>query len=773
MAKKEKKKVVKRLTEEQRDIENKRNMMFFSLVVGIVIAYFGGYIGSVMVYNRLTIVDAAMKCIEYLQEDFWYPEYNMYAFTGNVIGILLIVPLYLYNLMDYQSKKSYRSDEVAGTGGFMSKQDLINWKIDYTDPMPEDLDEAYPNLILAEGFERSINDRKTRLNNNILIIGGAGTGKSWGYIRPNILQMHASYLITDPSGEMIHSLGTALQNHGYRIKIFNISDMEHSNTYNPLHYIRDEAGVSMLIDCLIKNTEGKEGSGGDNKFFKDAERLLYSACIFYLLDFGTDATVKNFSGVLNMINLSSINENDADANESDLDKIFNGIPKDSLAWKYYKSFKQAAGRTLKSIVISCVTRLQPFMVPQIINLTSSDSLELEKMGDEKTALFIITPQADRTYSFLSSMLYSQAFETWYHKGEQQKANGGSERMKIPIRCMMDEFANIGEIPEFPSKLSTMRKYNISATVVLQDKSQIEAMYKDNWREMVGNCDNVIFLGSLELDTRKYISEILGNKTITVRSRGRSSGSKQGSNQNYQQQKREVMTAEELGRLDPNECVVITRTQRPVLAHKYNLAKHPRFKEAALNEREEELAFLYRNMSVYNNNKTYNKSLLTAQNESIRIKKENIVTDPIRIKDIPAVTNPEDELNAIMLANRKKAGSIFLEKMIECTDILNAEKEGPIKIGLCKHTETSKLSQIVNNIYNSNPSQPIMLFTNIFENSDMGQIIGYAAGLQDEVLRKALINDFVLESKEENNMYRITIVHKNLINYKKAVIEAAS
>lgn len=351
----------------------------------------------------------------------------------------------------------------------------------------------------------------------------------------------------------------------------------------------------MVIDCLIKNTTGKNEKG--DQFFTNSEKLLYSACIFYLIDFETDESRKNFSSVMDMINMSQVDENNP-SSKSELDLMFEQIDQTSLAAKYYKAFKQAAGKTLKSIIISCVVRLQSFMTPQVTRLTGSDNINLASIGDEKTILFIITPQADRTFAFLASMLYSQLFETLYHKGETQKLKTGSERLTYHVRCLMDEFANIGEIPEFPSKLSTMRKYNISATIVLQDNSQLQSMYKDEWRTIMANCDSTIFLGNAEPDTLKYFCEKLGNETVTAQSRGRSYGSKSGSSQNYQQVKRETLTAEEIGRLPNDECLVFLRGERPARDKKFKYETHKNYDLTG--DAHSENNYAYDSMLIYDN-----------------------------------------------------------------------------------------------------------------------------------------------------------------------------
>ena len=665
------------LTEEQRKKNAKSMAIYMSVIGGIICMYFFGYIGSVMDTNILDLGRAVPATIERIKEGEFFFSITANAIVGLSLGLIMAGVFFFIINNDNERNYSYKMDEVAGTGGFMPEKEFKEYKEKFiaTDPpVVKDYNKISgdwtvekkhysQNMIMSNEFCRPINSRALIGNNNILVVGGAGTGKSRFFIKPNLLQMNASYVITDPSGEMINNLGQVLANNGYKIKIFNISDMAHSNTYNPLRYIRDEAGVNMLISCLINNTTKGEG-GGDNQFFVDAEKLLYSACIFYLTQFNQDESKKNFAGVMDMINSSQVDENNANA-KSKLDELFDCLPKGSLAWKYYKAFKQAAGKTLKSIIISCVTRLQPFMTPQVVNLTKSDEMELETLGDEKTALFIITPQADRTYSFLASMLYSQLFETLYYVGEQQMANGGDVQLKIPVRCMMDEFANIGEVPEFPSKLATMRKYNISAAIVLQDIAQIEAMYKDDWKTLVGNCSTMVFLGTQEPNTLKYFSEMLGKMTVRSKSTGFSDGGKGGSNKNFQYTAREVMTPDELGRMAPDECIVFTQNKRPVHDKKFKYETHPYYPYTG--DANDDNCFEYNKLSVYDNTRAGKYSnILIAQSEAARYKKKYADTT---LKSTDDVIIKGD---ANLLANKFEPSVVIKEKlyresMIECME----------------------------------------------------------------------------------------------------------
>lgn len=590
------------MTERDRKKAAKKSALRIGGIITIVLMYLCGYAGGIMQDEHLETGQAMIMAMERISTFHLFFPLNQLAFTGMLLAICIgaFVIFYMHNTA--LKNFSYNPDKLYGDAGFRGEEDRKQYDeryVDhgkYIDPITKKpVKTADPNMIASNDTKLSINDRKTFRNNNFLILGGAGTGKSRFVIKPNLLQENCSYVVTDPSGEIIVSCGKVLSDHGYKIKIFNLSNMGHSNTYNPFNYIRDEAGVLMVIDCLIKNTTGKNEKG--DQFFTNSEKLLYSACIFYLIDFETDESRKNFSSVMDMINMSQVDENNP-SSKSELDLMFEQIDQTSLAAKYYKAFKQAAGKTLKSIIISCVVRLQSFMTPQVTRLTGSDNINLASIGDEKTILFIITPQADRTFAFLASMLYSQLFETLYHKGETQKLKTGSEKLTYHVRCLMDEFANIGEIPEFPSKLSTMRKYNISATIVLQDNSQLQSMYKDEWRTIMANCDSTIFLGNAEPDTLKYFCEKLGNETVTAQSRGRSYGSKSGSSQNYQQVKRETLTAEEIGRLPNDECLVFLRGERPARDKKFKYETHKNYDLTG--DAHSENNYAYDSMLIYDN-----------------------------------------------------------------------------------------------------------------------------------------------------------------------------
>lgn len=777
------------MNDKEREEKRRRSNIVILIVVTIFAMYLFGYVGYILASEDTDLFTALSELSERILSFrlFFLPNGTsiLWGLTGGFIAALIGVVFYL----DEIRKSHTKLDESAGTGGFMDAKDLQEYNKKYIEKdkkapkkkksktesgddkdKPEtfeaDSDNDFDTMIMSDKFRRPANSRALIGNNNVLVVGGAGSGKSRFVMKPNILQMNSSYVITDPSGEMIQSVGTMLKNHGYKIKVFNISDMEHSNCYNPLHYIRNDAGVKMLVECFINNTTKGEG-GGDNQFFVDAEKLVYSACIYYLLRHCKDESKKNFNTILNMINASNVDENNANA-KSPLDQLFETLPENSMAWKYYKMFKQGAGKTLKSIIISCVTRLQPFLTPEVVNLTSTDNLELEKIGFEKTALFIITPQADRTYSFLASMLYSQLFETLYYQGEQRMAEIGDARLPVSVRCLMDEFANIGEIPEFPSKLSTMRKYNISATVVLQDIAQIESMYKDDWKTLCGNCSSYIFLGTIEQNTLKYFSDLLGKTTIKTKSDSVGSHS----SQSFQYTGREVMTPDELGRMDGKECIVFTQNMRPVHDLKYRYERHPRYNETA--DADSSLGFHYKEMAVYDNTRAAGiSSLMKASQEIANYKARhkdkmeggvsNIVNgqkeyakDGINVEATKTHTDQETENRA------------YKDCVTECISKITASNE---KVSILKldNVPYSYLPKIAKQTAVMTGRNKIVLFSDM--HTKEGLIAGVAIDNTDGSLFDLIENDYTHYITQKQGIAMVVISSRNYKNYKMAVQQA--
>ena len=417
------------------------------------------------------------------------------------------------------------------------------------------------------------------LNLNAIVIGGSGTGKSRFFVKPNLLLCNTSFVVTDPAGELLQSTGKMLERNGYKIKVFNLMNMEHSSNYNPFHYLYDYDGsynsnnVIKMINTFMINTT-KEGGSAD-PFWDDATKLLLSAVCFLIIETG-DEDEQNFAMVLDLIRKAQVIEGKEDE-KSELDLIFDqrkeANPK-ALSVQYYDEFKQAAGKTMQSILISTTTKLQYFKLPSVRNLTHKDNIHLETLGDEKTALFIIIPSTDKTYNFLAAMMYMQLFDTLFDRAIQKF--GG--RLPVHVRFILDEFANVGKIPEFETVLATMRKFEISATVILQNLAQLKRLYEKSWEELPGNCDTMLYLGGKDQSTNEYISKELGKETIDTLAINKTKARQGSTSYNDGILGRELMLPDELSQMDNSECIVMVRGMPPFRTLKYRLEKHPRYAE---------------------------------------------------------------------------------------------------------------------------------------------------------------------------------------------------
>ena len=429
------------------------------------------------------------------------------------------------------------------------------------------------------GRSREAEKIKPMLNLNQIILGGSGTGKSRFFVKPNLLQCNTSFVVTDPSGELVESCGKMLINHGYEIKVFNLNDMKHSSNYNPFHYLRDSTGkinsnnVIKMINVFMTNTKG-EGNSSD-PFWDDATRLLLSALSFLLIETGTEEE-QNFAGVLDLIHKAKVIEG-KEEEKSELDLMFDKrkekAPK-ALSVQYYEEFKQAAGKTMQSILISTTTKLQYFKLENVRDLTHTDNIHLETLGDKPTALFIVIPSTDTTYNFLAAMMYTQLFDTLYDRA----INHYHGRLPCHVRSILDEFANVGKIPEFEKILATCRKFEISAQVILQNLSQLKRMYEKSWEELPGNCDTLIYLGGKDQFTNEYLSKELGKETIDQLSINQTKGKQGSSSYNNAILGRELATIDELTTMDNNNCIVMVRGLYPFFTNKFNLSEHPRYGE---------------------------------------------------------------------------------------------------------------------------------------------------------------------------------------------------
>ena len=413
-------------------------------------------------------------------------------------------------------------------------------------------------------------------NKNILVIGGSGSGKTRFFCKPSLLQAHSSYVCTDPKGTLLPEIGTFLERKKYRIKCLNLINFRKSMKYNPLAYIRSEKDILKLVNALIMNTKG-EGEKSSEDFWVKAERLYYSALIGYIWYEATDEE-KNFITLLDLINASEAREDD-ETYQSPVDLLFSQLEErepDHFAVKQYRKFKMAAGKTLKSILISCGARLAPFDIKELRDLMEYDELELDTLGDQKTALFVILSDTDSTFNFVAALMYSQLFNLLCDKADD--FYGG--RLPVHVRLILDEFANIGQIPNFDKLIATIRSREISASIILQSQSQLKTIYKDAADTIVGNCDSTLFLGGKEKSTLKEISELLGKETIDLYNQSENRGSQVSHGLSYQKLGKELMTQDELAVMDGGKCIFMLRGVRPFLSDKYDLTQHPNYRYTA-------------------------------------------------------------------------------------------------------------------------------------------------------------------------------------------------
>ena len=501
----------------------------------------------------------------------------------------------IYALVKYTSRKRlHRKGEEHGSARWASAGEAKK----LADKGKVKKGEIDNNILLTQEVKMSLNTRQHRENLNVLVIGGSGSGKSRFYVKPNIMQLNTSYVVTDPKGELLRSTGKLLEQNGYKIKVFNLIDMANSHNYNPFAYVYDKKGelnksyVIKMINVLMKNTK-QEGAGGGDQFWDDATKALLSALAFYLLEKGED-NEKNFSSVMQLLKCAEVSEKDEDY-ESPLDIKFRELEEESpasMAVSYYKDYKKAAGETAKSILISCAVRLQAFNLPDVANLTHTDTLELDTIGDSKTAVFVIIPSSDATFNFLAAMMYTQMFDTLYDAANFKY--GG--RLPFHVRCLLDEFANIGTIPDFDKLLATMRSMEISANVIIQNIAQLKKMYEKSWEVVTGNCDSLLFLGGKEASTTEMISKALGKETIDVVSQNRSKGHRNNSTSiNNSIMGRELMTPDELSGMPMDECVLMIRGIHPFRCHKFDIEKHQNYKH--LEDSDKNNAYLIDNVKT--------------------------------------------------------------------------------------------------------------------------------------------------------------------------------
>ena len=484
-----------------------------------------------------------------------------------LIGIAGAVIIRLVVYSKQKNAKKYRKGMEYGTARWGTPADIKPF-----------IDPVFENNVLLTQTERLMmsnrpKDPKNARNKNILLIGGSGSGKTRFFAKPNIMQLHSSYVITDPKGSLICEVGQLLQRAKYRIKVLNTINFSKSMHYNPFAYLRSEKDILKLVNTIIVNTKG-EGAQSAEDFWVKSERLFYSALIGYIF-YEAPEEEKNFTTMLDMINASEAKEDDSEF-QSPVDLMFARLEEkdpEHFAVRQYKKFLLSAGKTRASILVSCGARLAPFDIRELRELMEYDEMELDTLGDRKTALFLIMSDTDSTFNFVIAILQSQLFNLLCDKADD--VYGG--RLPVHVRCILDEFANIGQIPQFDKLIATIRSREISASIILQSQSQLKAIYRDNADTIVGNCDTMLFLGGKEKTTLKEISEILGKETIDSFNTSENRGKEISHGLNYQKLGKELMTQDEIATMDGGMCILQVRGIRPFFSKKYDITKHPNYK----------------------------------------------------------------------------------------------------------------------------------------------------------------------------------------------------
>lgn len=486
---------------------------------------------------------------------FHYTEYT-------IKSMLVCTLLYAAGIgIFYSSQKNYRRGEEHGSARWGDARQIC--KKYSKKPYSQ-------NILLTQNFRISLDTHKHRRCLNILVVGGSGAGKSRGFALPNIMQCCCSMVITDPKAELLRKTGGLLEKQGYEVRVFDLINPDTSFCYNPFEYVHDDKDVLRLISNLIQNTTPK-GSQSSDPFWEKSETALLQALMLYLLH-EAPPEEQNFAMIMEMLGSAQVKEEDEDY-ESPLDILFDRLEMrdpDSIAVKQYHIYKQAAGKTAKSILISVGVRLAAFNLPQIAKLTNTDELDLSSMGERKVALFCCIPDADTSLNYLVGMIYSQLFQTLYYMAD--RVHGGA--LPVPVNCIMDEFPNVSLPNEFEKILATCRSRSIYCSIIIQNMSQLKALFKDSWESLVGNCDEFLYLGGNEKETHKYVSELLGKETIDTNTYGQTKGKSGSYSTNFQQSGRELLQPDEVRMLDNQNALLFIRGERPILDAKYDLMKHP-------------------------------------------------------------------------------------------------------------------------------------------------------------------------------------------------------
>ncbi len=501
------------------------------------------------------------ELMEVLTEKLNHP-FQLHYTEYTIKSVLVCTLLYAAGIgIFYSSQKNYRRGEEHGSARWGDARQIC--KKYSQKPYSQ-------NILLTQNFRISLDTHKHRRCLNILVVGGSGAGKSRGFALPNIMQCCCSMVITDPKAELLRKTGGLLEKKGYEVRVFDLINPDTSFCYNPFEYVHDDKDVLRLISNLIQNTTPK-GSQSSDPFWEKSETALLQALMLYLLH-EAPPEEQNFAMIMEMLGSAQVKEEDEDY-ESPLDILFDRLEMrdpDSIAVKQYHIYKQAAGKTAKSILISVGVRLAAFNLPQIAKLTNTNELDLSSMGEKKVALFCCIPDADTSLNYLVGMIYSQLFQTLYYMAD--RVHGGA--LPVPVNCIMDEFPNVSLPNEFEKILATCRSRSIYCSIIIQNMSQLKALFKDSWESLVGNCDEFLYLGGNEKETHKYVSELLGKETIDTNTYGQTKGKSGSYSTNFQQSGRELLQPDEVRMLDNQNALLFIRGERPILDAKYDLMKHP-------------------------------------------------------------------------------------------------------------------------------------------------------------------------------------------------------
>ena len=485
-------------------------------------------------------------------------------------AVLIFLFLYAMGIGVYfSSRENRRPGEEHGSARWGNVKSVVKRYMDK---------DSYKNIILSQNMRLGLNAKKHRRNLNVLVVGGSGAGKTRFYAKPNLMQCNTSFIVADPKGEMLRSIAPLLIENGYDIKVFNLIEPENSDGYNPFVYIRKDEDVIKLISNLIQNTTPKNASQND-PFWEKSEIALDSALMLYLLH-EAPPEEQTFEMLMFLIeNAATVEDEDESGYQSPVDILFQGLEDEKpehIAVRQYKIFKQASGKTAKSILISAAVRLAAFNLPEIAKMTSYDNLDIGTLGERKRVIFCVIPDNDNSFNYLVGMLYTQAFQALYFNADN---NHGGE-LPIPVHIVMDEFANVALPDNFERILATMRSRRISVSIIIQNMAQLKALFKDSWENITGNCDTLLYLGGNEQSTHEYISKMLGKETIDTRTRGITKGQHGSSNTNYQNAGRELLTLDEVRLLDNSNALIFIRGERPLIDKKFDILSHPNIAKTA-------------------------------------------------------------------------------------------------------------------------------------------------------------------------------------------------